>query len=189
MPAYLTPTDLDFLCREADRFAWRLIRQTGLPGHEQEDLRQDLLVDLIARLKSFDPACGTLGAFAGTVVGHRAGRLANRIRRERSAFAPVSLDDPLPDSDGATVGDTIAEAAGYAAALGQPTDQYADVERRVGLERALATLSSAEFAFCIALTGATPTTLGRAGQGGRSSLYRRIAHLRLDLIAAGLAAA
>ena len=38
-------------------------------GDDLDDLRQDLLLDVIARLRSFDPDRGSLGAFAGTVMG------------------------------------------------------------------------------------------------------------------------
>jgi RNA polymerase sigma-70 factor (ECF subfamily) len=57
-------SDLQILVHEADLAARRLVRRLRLPAHEREDLRQDLLVDLIARLPAFDPARGRLGAFA-----------------------------------------------------------------------------------------------------------------------------
>ena len=75
---------LGLLRRQASIGAARLVRQFRLSPHEREDLQQDFLVDLIARLKSFDPARGSLGAFASTVVAHQAGRMAARICRERA---------------------------------------------------------------------------------------------------------
>lgn len=71
MAISLSPSDLDILRREADREAARLVRQFRLPSHERDDLRQDLLVDLIARLPGFNPDRGSLGAFAGAVMSHR----------------------------------------------------------------------------------------------------------------------
>src|SRR5882724_9987861 len=89
----ISPVDLCVLLREATMAARGLVRRLGLPGHEQEDLRQELLVDLIARLKWFDPARGTLNAFANVIIRHRAGRLARRINIERAIFAPTPLKD------------------------------------------------------------------------------------------------
>jgi hypothetical protein len=181
----ISDTDLDHLRREAGIAAARLVRQFRLPHHERDDLRQDLLVDLIARLKSFESARGTLRAFAGTVVAHQARRLADRIRRERMVFALVSLDDPLPDSDGATVGDMIAEADGYAALLGQPTDRFAEVERRLDLDRVLSTLPRSAVALCAALALRTPTEISRNGIGARATIYREVREIRLRLLTAG----
>jgi hypothetical protein len=100
MPNPLTLTDLDSLHRLADGAARRLRRRLRLPGHEQEDLRQDLLADLLARLPGFDPARGGLLAFASTCFRHRAARLADRHRRDAAARARLSLDDRLPHGEG-----------------------------------------------------------------------------------------
>lgn len=189
MAISLSSLDLDHLRREADRAAARLVRQFRLPPSDRDDFRQDLLVDLIARLKGFDPARGSLGAFAGTVVAHRAAHLASGIVRDRAVFAPVSLDDPLPDADGTTVGDTVAEDGGYLAVMGQPTDGFAAVEHRLDLDRALGGLRPSDLTLCTALTHRTPTELSQDGRGARASLYRQVREIRLRLMTAGLAAA
>src|SRR5437879_2260556 len=88
------------LLHEAAAKASRLVRDLGLPGHERDDLRQELLVDLLARYKRFDPERGALGAFAGAVVRHRAMGLASRIVRERTIFVSVCSQDLSWDRDG-----------------------------------------------------------------------------------------
>jgi hypothetical protein len=181
------PFDVDVLSREADQAAGRLVRQFRLSHHERDDIRQDLAVDLLARLKWFDSARGTFGAFVATVVAHRAVRLANRIRREQAVFAPISTNDPIPGGGGLTLGDTIAESDGYLALHGQPTDRIAETEHRLVLERALASLPAADIRFVTALAEASPTVIG--WKSSRAGVYRRIAHTRLDLMAAGLAPA
>jgi RNA polymerase sigma-70 factor (ECF subfamily) len=186
MPFPVSDSDLLLLLREADVAAGRLVRRLRLPVHEREDLRQDLLVDLIARLKSFDPTRGSLGAFAGTVIARHAARLAARIRRDRSLFAPMSLDDPLSGTDGDTLGDTIPGSGGYAAMMGQSTDGFAAVERRLDLDRALGTLRGSDIAFCARLIHRTPTQLSRDGLGSRATVYRQVQEIRLQLMAGGL---
>ena len=188
MAIVLSPADLDLLRREADIAAARLVRQFLLPRHERHDLRQDLLVDLIIRLKAFDPTRGTLGAFVGTVVVHQAGRLANRIRRERAMFPPISLDDQHVNSGGLTLGDTIAEADGYAALMGQPADRYAGLERRLDFQRALSSLEPSNLRLCTGLVDRSPTELSQLGIGGRASVYRQVREVRLQLLAAGISA-
>ena len=183
----ISRSDLQILLHEADVAARRLSRQLRLSRDDLADLRQDLLVDLIARLKSFDPTRGSLGAFAGTVVAHRAARLAARICRDRSMFAPVSLDDPLPDTGGTTsVGDTIAESGGFSAMMGQPTDKIANANRRLDLDQALGTLRQSDLALCAHLIHRTPTELSHEGLGSRASLYRQVHEIRLRLMTAGL---
>ena len=187
MPETLSVSDLQILRKEADRAAWRLMRQLRLFHDELADLRQELLVDLFARLPAFDCSRGTLGAFAGLVMAHQATRIAGRIRRERKLFGirPVSLDDPHAGPDGATRGDTIPEDQGLSAWFGQPVDLFAEVERRLDVERGLGSLDRRDGALCAALSHATVTELAAAGHGARSSLYDRIREIRLALVAAG----
>lgn len=182
-------TDLVLLLREADVAAAWLVRRLRLPEHEREDLRQDLLIDLISRIKGFDPARGSLGAFAGKVIAHRATRLMGRLRREREAFPAVSLDDPLPGYEGTTLGDTIAESDGYPAMMGQPSDGFAAIERRLDLDRALGYLRRSDLSLCAMLVHQTPTELSEDGLRSRATLYRQLRDLRLRLMAGGLSEA
>jgi RNA polymerase sigma factor (sigma-70 family) len=187
----IAPSDLQLLQREAEVAARRLVRRFRLPSADLADLCQDLLLDLITRLKRFDPGRGTLGAFAGTVTAHRATRIANKLQAQRRLFGcrPISLDETLPGTDGETLGETIPEAAGYAALCGQPTDAFVGVERRIDVERGLGILDARERELCAALSRVTVEQLAAAGQGARSSLYRRVKDVRLALTAAGLRAA
>lgn len=187
MSTALSDTDVVLLRREADVGAARLVRRFRLPAHEREDIRQDLLADLIARLPAFDPARGSLGAFAGKVVAHRAARLAVRICRERDLFAPVSLDTPLAGTEGATLGDILPENAGYAAMMGQATDRFAAVERRLDLLRAVGQLRRPEQALCAELLHRTPVEISERGSASRASVYRKVQEIRLQLMVHGLA--
>lgn len=188
MPFTPSRAETDALQRNADRVAHRIIRTCRIPLHEQEDLRQDLLTDLFARLKGFDPARGELGAFAAACFDHRAIRLTERILRGRATMAPISLDDPLRGSEGLTIGDSVAEADGYGAWLGQPTDAFAAVERRIDLDRALGTLPAETLPLCADLTEHSPHELAKASPKSRATLYRHLHELRLRLLVAGMPA-
>lgn len=181
-------TTLDLAIRLADIAATRLVRQLRLPAHDREDLRQDLLVDLVARLRSFDPRRGAPGTFIATVIAHRAGRLARRICRDRF-FVPISFQEPALAGEGATLGDGLAEADSYGALMGQPTDPFVPVERRIDLDRALAALGPAHLRLCTDLIERTPTQIDRSGACARASLYRHLGEVRLRLMAQGISAA
>lgn len=191
MDLKVSSSDLHFVLHEADFAARRLLRQLRLPRHDLDDLRQDLLADLIARLRGFDPERGSLGAFSGIVLANRSTRIANKVKRERRLYgpAPVSLDETISESEGLARGDIIGEDEGLAAYFGQPTDAFAAVERRLDLERGLGSLDLADGQLCASLAHTTVDDLAGAGRGARSSLYRRVKNIRLALTAIGLTAA
>ncbi|CAH0128108.1 sigma factor [Roseomonas sp. CECT 9278] len=190
MPTELSLADLDVVHPLAERYARRLCRTLGRPGHEQEDMEQDMLLDLLARLRGFDPARRTLAAFATVCFRHRASRLATRLRREKRERHEASLDDAVPgQEEELTLADIIPESEGYAAWCGQQTDAVSALERRLDLDRAGAILDQRDHSICAALTHSTPHELGQQGPLPRSVLYRRIRELRLRLLAGGIAAA
>ncbi len=184
-------SDLKTLQHEADVAARRLLRKLWLPYQDLADLRQEFLLDLIARFPAYDPARGTVGAFAGIVTANKATRLARQVQRERRlfGFSPVSLDAPLPDGDGAVIGDLVSENESLAALLGQPFDAIGDAERRIDIERALGRIERRDGALCAALSHTNIGQLTAQGHGARSSLYRRVKEVRMEFLAHGLKAA
>lgn len=187
MPPSISPADLQFLLREADAAARRLRRKLRLSHDDVEDLRQELLLDLIVRFRSFDPARGSLGAFVGTVMRHQAGRIAARVNRERLLYG-ISLDEAIPGGEGICRGDLVAEDEGLAALHGQPTDSFAATDHRLDVERGVGILRDDDGGLCAALSHSTVDELA-AVRGARSTLYRRVKEIRLVLTAAGLRAA
>ena len=187
----ISQSDLKILLHEADLAARRLCRQLRLPHQELADLRQEFLLDLIARLPAFDPKRGSLGAFAGTVMANRATRIAWNVACDRRLYGivPVSLDEALPNGGGATRGDITSEEQGLAAVLGQPVNGFAQVEGRIDLERGLGKLGPEERALAAARLRSSAHRLAQSGMASRSGLYRRLRDLRLVLVASGLAIA
>lgn len=187
----LSSDDLHILHHEADMAARRLLRQLRLPKDDLSDIRQDLVLDALKRLKSFDSARGSLGAFLNAVMANKATRIARQVKAHRRLFGanPVSLDEPIPAFEGMARGDLLSEDDGFAARCGQPMDAFAAVERRVDLERRLGILSRRDSALCAALSQASVEELAVHGRGARASLYRRVRDIRLALTASGLRAA
>jgi DNA-directed RNA polymerase specialized sigma24 family protein len=182
----ISSENLGVLLREATTAARSLGRRLGLPSHEHEDLRQELLVDLIIRFRWFDPGRGTLGVFAGTITRHRATRLANRICRERAIFVPITLKGRSRHPDDVMVIDTIATDDGNTAVLRQSHNFLTKIDRRLDLTRALTRLRPADLKFCTKLTECTPTEISRSGKPSRAALYRQIKRIRLRLLEEGV---
>lgn len=183
------PSDqLAVLLRTADRAARRLCRRLALPHHDIDDLRQNLLVDLIARFPAFDAERGSLKAFAHVVANNRASRIAVRVHRDRRLWGqhPVSLDAPVAGDDGVVFGDLIANDQ----TLGALFSEIAGLEHKVltaaSLDAGLAMLEPENQHLCIALVKSTVDQLAASGHGARATLYRRLKNIRMALLAYGV---
>lgn len=181
----ISSADLAVLRREAELTARRLMRRMDLPAQERDDLHQDLLLGLFRRLKDFDPRRGSLAAFAAVVARHGATLILARQRRHRALFAPSSLEDPISERDGVVLLDTLVEDDGYLAWMGSPTGQFATLEARLSVERALNALSPEHIRLCAELiTG----SIGAEERPSRATRYRHLHQVRLQVLAAGVGA-
>jgi RNA polymerase sigma-70 factor (ECF subfamily) len=183
----ISPADLSNLIAEADAAARRLRRKLVLPATDLDDLRQDLLVDLICRLPGFDARRGSIGAFANIVLRNQSSRIAIRHhRRRRAQGGPLlSLEAPWAGArEGAC--NTLTENDGLAAWHGESCRAVAVTELHQALQAALARLPAEDRRFCAALAHRQVSDLVAEGFGSRSALYRRLADLRHVLTAHGL---
>jgi DNA-directed RNA polymerase specialized sigma24 family protein len=188
MQIKLSPDDIETIISKADTAARRLRRRLGLPVCDREDLGQDLLIDLLRRLPAFDPARGSLGAFAGLVLRNQSSRIAIRIMRERRAQGGglLSLDAPSGSEDQRPLAETIGEDDGLSAWHGQATNAYAFTEQHQAVQTAISQLPPEDRRLCAALAHRPVSALASEGFGSRSTLYRRLADLRHVLTAHGL---
>jgi RNA polymerase sigma-70 factor (ECF subfamily) len=175
----ISPSDFQILSYEALVEARRLVRSLPLPQHDLEDVRHELLVDLLRRLRSFLPNRGTLGAFAGKIVKHRAARIASRIRRERRVFE--SLEAYMLEA-----GD---DCASFASRDLHRSAILVEIEDRLDLRHALRGLERTELQLCSALIEATPTEIARSPGRSRAGVYRAIGKIRRHMISNGITAA
>jgi RNA polymerase sigma-70 factor (ECF subfamily) len=185
----ISPDDLATLIDEAAIAARRLHRKLLLPGADLDDLRQDLLVDLICRLPGFDARRGSIGAFANIVLRNQSSRIAIRHHRQRRAQGGTVLSLDAPVSGGTEpLGCMLAEADGLAAWHGQDRSAVDDADTLHDFARVLGGLPEEARGLCAALgTSAVAEIVERTGTS-RSALYRQIARLRLDLAMCGLGA-
>ena len=180
----------DGILSEIDHQAKRLACRHGLPTHALDDVRQDLITDLIARAHAYDDDRASPSTFVALVTSNRAALLGRQYYRQQCLFGrtPASLDEPIGDDEGEPVtrGDLLAEEDGYAAWMGQCTDPILKTERRLDLRVATRRLPDDLQCLCDALAVDTAAGACRSQNRSRADLYRRIREVRLRFRAAGL---
>jgi DNA-directed RNA polymerase specialized sigma24 family protein len=179
-------TNFNILLHEADAGAKRLARRFDLSTHDRDDIRHELLVDLLVRAQAFAPSRGSLGAFAGTIIRHRSSRIGHRIRRENRFFADMPKSRTFTDAEGAQIDSPQENAERTHENL---TNEAAIVETRIDLQRALASLSSSDIGLCGALIDHTPTEISRSSGRSRASIYRAIKKIRTHIVDSGISIA
>lgn len=179
--------DLPSVMRAADRTAKRICRWNCLSSDASDDIRQDLLLDLLKRLPAYDPGRGSLLAFAAVCFRNRGGRIGSQLRRDRART--ISLETPLSEHEGVSLGEILSQAEGYSEWLGQPTDAIAVLERRLDLERAISAVAPGDHPLCAELCEHTPHEFAEQKKMPRTRIYRRIREMRLQLLAAGIPSA
>ncbi|WP_028030143.1 sigma factor [Gemmobacter nectariphilus] len=185
----ISPDDLATLIDEAAVAARRLHRKLVLPAADLDDLRQDLLIDLICRLPGFDARRGSIGAFANIVLRNQSSRIAIRHHRQRRMQGGTVLSLDAPVSGGTEpLGCLLAEADGLAAWHGQDRSAANDADTRHDLARVLGGLPEEARGLCAALGTCAVAEIVEHTGTSRSALYRHIARLRLDLAMRGIGA-
>ena len=104
-----------WLVAVADRAAAQLCRRSCGRDLDREDVRQDLLVDLLSRFGAYDASRGTLRTFAALCFKHRSARLMRTAYRERLARHPVELDGSAVKGGTTSVIDTLDASEGFGA--------------------------------------------------------------------------
>lgn len=170
MSTCLSSTEQSLLLKEADAATARLRWRLRLTPEAAEDVRQDLLLDLVRRMATYDPARGPIGPFAGRILRNRGSEIAAALVTERRCSFSVAEPHDVHDVHQVSV-------------LGDETR-----DRRLSLFSALRRLSPRDRAFCLALARFSVDRLAAAGFGSRAGLYRRIQDLRCRVAAFGLAA-
>ena len=177
----MTSIHLPELLTEAAASARRFHLRLRLPAVDREDITQDLLLDLWRRVDLYDPEKGQIGPFAGSVLRHQSSRLASHYwSARRNAGVMVSLDE---DSGTGSLGDKISETDG----LSIVTTHMEISDRRLAILHLLAHLEGEDIELCEDLAGSSVSRLVREGRYSRSTLYRRLARLRLRAAAWGVA--
>jgi RNA polymerase sigma-70 factor (ECF subfamily) len=159
--------------------ARRLARGQTVPGMAVEDYEQDLVLDLLHRLKAFNPKLASFATYADRVVSHRISTLASptlRLKEERRA---MSLDAPAVDDDSElTLLDLLPDDT-------QPIDESAAI--RIDVGRFVRGLPPRLLSCCEVLQAESFTEGAIIAGIHRSTAYERVERLRAEAAARGLA--
>lgn len=158
-----------------------LARCRAVPGMEVDDFEQDLALDLVRRMRAFDPTLASFATFADRVVGHRVASLRTSNDRRQGERAWISLDAAVTD---AADGDrrTLIEVL---PAEAPAVDEAAIASIDVG--RFLRQLPPGLIDCCAVLLAPNIAAGCRDLSLDRSTAYKRIGLLRSSAIASGLA--
>ncbi len=167
--------------------AERLSRQRGFFHREEDDLRQELTLRLLAELQRFDPKRGDLNPFINCVVETAAGMIARERKRLKrgGGVPPVSLDQAVStrDEHGATLASQLTPL---------------DLGRRLGLvpaqpiptatvQAAIASLLPEDQDVCRELMAGTTSSAARRPGTSRRQIGNAMQRIRKALEEAGFA--
>ena len=175
MPVQWLDQHRDLALSEASRLARRLARRLGLAVDHQEDIRQELLLDLLERHARFDPCRSPFSAFLRMIMRNRLSVLQARYLRELTR--PVV---PLDDAAGGH------SSEGFEVDDSRKRTSFARVEARADLDRILEHLPGSLRAIVVGLEERDLAEAVAELGASRATIYRRLADLRLVLLTWGL---
>lgn len=166
--------------------ASKLSRQNAVPGMDREDFEQDLVLDLLRRIGRHDPARASLETFAEHVIDNRVATLTRPCARLRAERQQVSIDiAPTGNGDEQTPGELSKESL-TTAADAKPSDVEDVLSLRIDIDRFIGKLSPA-LRLCAEIMGNGNVAEGASKAGlHRSTIYERLAQLRVEAAAVGL---
>ncbi len=163
----------------------------GLNSWEREDMRQELMVDMLARQKGFDPTRGNAGTYTGRVSKHRVGELVNDLIKDRQHLIFPGAASASNDPDYAEPAEDW--PVNVVPMWSDDRDLFADSDTLHDLQVALTHMSEEQLDLFRLLERHqdVPSAARAACSVGMSSatFYRRVYELRMHLRMFGIKAA
>ncbi|MDR3719110.1 MAG: sigma factor [Bryobacteraceae bacterium] len=150
--------------RQAEIRASHLVGSQCFTSDDWDDLRQDLILDYLERVRKFDGERGDLQGFVYGVVRHRAAQMIAQRRRLERLISKVQ--------------------AGSGTAPGRC--ETADYDLRLDVEAAVSRLPEHLRVVAQLLSVRTPCEVSRITGKSRSRVYQMIGEIRAAFVEAGL---
>ena len=162
----------------------------GFSASDRDDIRQELLLDCLVRLRNFDPAKSSRRTFVHRVVRHRVATLLDGQRAACRDYhmCQDSLDAPvqLAASESIPLGETVS-TDDYEAQIGRNVLSSRErMELRIDIDRGISLLPRELAAVADLLKSVSAVEAGRRLGLSRATVYRRIFDIREVFVAAGL---
>ena len=170
--------------------ASQIVGKHGFTEDDFDDLRQEMMLDVLERLPKFNSGRADIKIFISTVINNRIATLIKRQEADCRDHRRVerSLDERVPgeDDDWTTFGDGLTEdeARSRLGLAGQSAQEQADLAMDVAL--VLGQLDDGDRQICLELQLKTPLEMSRETGVRRGGIYERIAKIRKKFIRAGL---
>lgn len=165
-----------------------LARQLGTPLADVEDLRQELLMQLIESLPAFDPRQGCFNAFVKLVVHRDAVHLKRKLLSEkRQREDECSLSTLVADADSGSqpLGNAIGQPEQDARTGNRSRQWDADLDQAHDLDAAIASMSSELRYVATLLKEESAADIARRMRCSRTTIYTLIGKIRKHLAAKG----
>lgn len=180
----------DYAVRIIKHKARQLVGRYGLTFSDREDLEQELMVDLLQRMRHFNPAKAKKTTFIARIVErHIATLLEARHARCRDwRLCRVSLNTPYENDRGDTPRELIdrVDGEGNLGNCEKETRQEAISNLHMDIERVLDTLPEDLRDLCERLRESNMAEIARETGVARTTLYDKLARIREVFRKAGL---
>lgn len=172
--------------REFDEYAANLIKHkarkmVGTAGYTSDDLHdieQDLMLDLLQRIKKYNPAIAKMTTFMSRIVDNKANTLyeSRNAARRNWKLCQTSLNDPIPSNDS-----DIGERIDLVTSPREEDESMSPIEihdRHMDLAKALSSLPEDLQDLCQRLKYLSITEAAQELGIPRTSLYTKLKQLR-----------
>ncbi len=169
--------------------ARQLVGKAGLTENDRQDLEQELMIDLLSRMKHFNPAKGKKTTFLTRIVERRISNILEarfaQCRDWRKCTA--SLNDPIPGgNDDSTERIEQVSSDGQMGHQGRETIEQRQNDIRFDVDRVIAALPEDLQELCEKLQSSNMAEIAREMGVPRSTLYGKLTKLRDAFREAGL---
>jgi RNA polymerase sigma-70 factor (ECF subfamily) len=177
-------TDLDAPTHTSISYAVdRLIGRFGFTEQDRDDLRQELVLDLLERLANYDSRRALPSTFAKECIAHRIYHLVRN--RRRKCRDPRRLQGIGVDAGEGEPGDPETESAESLADPSSQRDRYR-AELRLDIAGLVAALPQRRREVCVLLADHSPFAISRILGRPKGEVYRDVRAIRAVFAAAGL---
>jgi hypothetical protein len=171
----------------AGYYARRIARALGLPKTDIDDIRQDLILEVLIRSKRFDPRRAAWITFVDLVIRHEASDLADRLMSPRTVrFRSLEYLRTHGSSHKPNGTEFLAETGGTLSLWSVPSYPFESVELAVDVDRFMAGLPATLHHLCRLLMTKTSTDAQRHSGLSVAQFYRHLQDLRMRLRSVGL---
>lgn len=179
----MKPVDEEFFVAVMNAAATRTYRMAarfGLTATDREDMKQELILDMLERADQFDSTKGSAGTFTGVVSEHRATELLDRMIKDRMRLSfgagAQAANDPQIDEFAHRDDDNVVPM------WAQDHDFFSDSVALMDLQKALAYMNDEQVALFKLLQAHqdVPSACKACGVSS-ATFYRRISELQMHL--------